>query len=146
MRDHENAQKKYEEIRAKQMSAKISENLEQENKAERFTLLEPPLMPDKPTKPNRIKILLMGSFLALAGSGGLVMLLETLNQRMRGQEALAVAIRQRALLVAFPTSPSRTSSQSPASVVPSACSSRWPGCIVLSLILLHLPTCRWICW
>jgi succinoglycan biosynthesis transport protein ExoP len=48
MRDHESAQKKYEEIRAKQMNAKINENLEGENKAERFSLLEPPALPDKP--------------------------------------------------------------------------------------------------
>lgn len=53
--------KKYEEIRAKQMSARISENLEQENKAERFALLEPPLMPEKPIKPNRKKSLLWAS-------------------------------------------------------------------------------------
>lgn len=98
MRDHENAQKKYEEIRAKSMSAKISENLEQENKAERFILLEPPLMPDKPIKPNRKKMLAMGFFLAIAGSGGLVMLLETLNQRVRGSEALTAVIRRRVLV------------------------------------------------
>jgi succinoglycan biosynthesis transport protein ExoP len=55
MRDHESAQKKYEEIRAKQMNAKINENLEGENKAERFTLLEPPALPDKPARPDRIK-------------------------------------------------------------------------------------------
>ena len=36
MRDHDNARKKYEEIRTKEMSAKISESLEQENKAERL--------------------------------------------------------------------------------------------------------------
>lgn len=98
MRDHENAQKKYDEIRSKQMTAKISENLEQENRAERFILLEPPLMPDKPVKPNRKKMAAMGFFLALAGSGGLVMLLETLNQRVRGSEALAILIRQRVLV------------------------------------------------
>lgn len=97
MRDHENAQKKYEEIRAKQMSARISENLEQENKAERFILLEPPLMPDKPIKPNRKKMLAMGFFLALAGSGGLVMLLETLNARVRGADALAPLLGRRVL-------------------------------------------------
>lgn len=97
MRDHENAQKKYEEIRAKQMSARISENLEQENKAERFILLEPPLMPDKPIKPNRKKMVAMGFFLALAGSGGLVMLLETLQQRIRGADALAPLLGRRVL-------------------------------------------------
>jgi uncharacterized protein involved in exopolysaccharide biosynthesis len=98
MRDHESAQKKYEEIHAKRMSAKITENLEGENKAERFSLLEPPALPDKPSKPDRLKILLMGVFAAFGGSGGLVFFLETLNQRIRGQEALAIAIRQRPML------------------------------------------------
>ena len=99
MRDHENAQKKYEEIRAKQMSAQIAENLEGENKAERFSLLEPPAYPEKPTKPDRIKILMIGLFMAIGGSGGLVLLLETLNQRIRGTEALSIAIRQRPMVV-----------------------------------------------
>jgi succinoglycan biosynthesis transport protein ExoP len=98
MRDHESAQKKYAEIHAKQMNAKIAENLEGENKAERFSLLEPPAFPDRPSKPDRIKILLMGIFAAFGGSGGLVLLLETINQRIRGQEALAIAIRQRPML------------------------------------------------
>jgi succinoglycan biosynthesis transport protein ExoP len=98
MRDHESAQKKYEEIRAKQMSAKIAESLEGENKAERFSLLEPPAYPDRPSKPDRVKILLIGVFAAFGGSAGLVFLLETLNQRIRGQEALAIVIRQRPML------------------------------------------------
>jgi succinoglycan biosynthesis transport protein ExoP len=41
----------------------------------------------------------MGIFAAFGGSGGLVFLLETINQRIRGQEALAIAIRQRPMLV-----------------------------------------------
>jgi polysaccharide biosynthesis transport protein len=107
MRDHENAQKKYEEIRAKQMSAQISENLEQENKAERFMLLEPPMMPDKPIKPDRKKFVAMSFFLALAGSGGLVMLLETMNQRVRGADALAAVLRRR-VLVTIPFIPTQS--------------------------------------
>lgn len=99
MRDHESAQKKYEEIRAKQMNAKITENLEGENKAERFSLLEPPAYPERPSKPDRAKFLLIGLFGALGGAGGLIFLLETLNQRIRGQEALAIAIGQRPMLV-----------------------------------------------
>jgi len=59
LRDHSNAKNKYEEILTQQMNAQISENLEQENKSERFSLIAPPLLPDKPTKPNRIKIILM---------------------------------------------------------------------------------------
>lgn len=98
-RDYENAQKKYEEIRAKQMSAQIAENLEEENKAERFSLLEPPLMPEKPIKPDRMKIMLLGTFAAIGGSAGLVFMLETLNQRIRGIGALAALTGQRPLAV-----------------------------------------------
>jgi len=98
MRDHENAQKKYEEIRTKQMSAKISESLEQENKAERFVLLESPLMPEKPIKPNRKKVVAMGLVLAPVGAGALVMLLELINPRVRGAEALASVLGKRVLV------------------------------------------------
>jgi uncharacterized protein involved in exopolysaccharide biosynthesis len=88
MRDHQNAQKKYDEIRAKQRTAQVSENLEGDKKAERFTLLESPVMPDKPIKPNRKKMIVLGFFLALAASGGLAMLMETINGGVRGVEAL----------------------------------------------------------
>ncbi|QVM89161.1 lipopolysaccharide biosynthesis protein [Pseudomonas entomophila] len=101
MRDHDNARKKYEEIRAKEMGAKITESLEQENKAERFVLLEPPLMPEKPVKPNRKKIVALGLVLAPAGGGALVMLLEMLNQRIRGVGALESVLGKR-VLVAVP--------------------------------------------
>lgn len=101
MRDHENARKKYEEIRAKEMGAKITESLEQENKAERFVLLEPPLMPEKPVKPNRKKIVALGVVLAPAGGGALIMLLEMLNQRVRGVGALESVVGKR-VLVAVP--------------------------------------------
>lgn len=104
MRDHENAQKKYAEIRAKQRSAQISENMEQENKAERFVLIEPPQLPEKPVKPNRKKIVALGFFMSLAGSGGLVALLELLNQRVRGSEALTAILRRR-ILVTIPYIP-----------------------------------------
>jgi len=101
MRDHDNARKKYEEIRNKEMGAKITESLEQENKAERFVLLEPPLMPEKPVKPNRKKIVALGLVLAPAVGGGLVMLLEMLNQRVRGVGALESVLGKR-VLVAVP--------------------------------------------
>jgi succinoglycan biosynthesis transport protein ExoP len=99
MRDRDTAQKKYEEILGKKMSAKISENLESENKSERFSLLEPPLLPEKPFKPNRAKILAMGFFLAMLASGGLVMFLELIDKRIRGAEALTHVLGYRPLVV-----------------------------------------------
>jgi capsular polysaccharide biosynthesis protein len=97
MRDHDNARKKYEEIRTKEMGAKISESLEQENKAERFVLLEAPMVPEKPIKPNRKKVVAMGFVLAPVGTGALVMLLEMMNQRVRGATALASVLGRRVL-------------------------------------------------
>lgn len=99
LRDYDNAKKKYEEVQAKQMSAKLSENLEQENKAERFTLIEPPQLSEKPIKPDRIKILLFGIALAIGGSGGLAFLLEVMHQRIFGVDALTAMMRSHPLVV-----------------------------------------------
>jgi polysaccharide chain length determinant protein (PEP-CTERM system associated) len=88
VRDRDSALKKYEEIRNKQMNAHIAQNLESENKSERFTLLEPPVLPEKPYKPDRTKILVMGFFLAIAASGGAVLFLESIDKRIRGSEAM----------------------------------------------------------
>ncbi len=101
LRDHNSAKLKYEEIQAKQLSAQIAENLEGENKSERFTLIEPPLLADKPVRPNRIKIIFLGFFMAFAAAAGLAFLLEMLNQRVRGKNALTAIIGQPPL-VAIP--------------------------------------------
>lgn len=99
MRDHETAQRKYEEIRAKQMNAQVAENLEGEQKAERFTLLEPPIAPDRPIKPNRRKMIALGLVLAAVAAAGAVMLLETLRGTVRGVGALMAVVGQRPLVI-----------------------------------------------
>ncbi len=99
MRDYENAKAKYEEVKSKQVNAKIAENLESENKAERFSMLEPPIFPDKPIKPNRKKIIALGIFAAIGGAMALVALLETLDQRVRGVESLTALINMRPLVI-----------------------------------------------
>ena len=92
LRDHSNAKKKYEEIQAKQLTAQVAENLEGENKSERFSLIDPPLLADKPIKPNRAKIFILGLIVAFAAAFGIAFILETLNQRIRGKGALTVVL------------------------------------------------------
>lgn len=99
MRDYENAKNKYEEVKSKQINAKIAENLEQDNKAERFSMLEPPIFPDKPTKPNRKKIIALGVFAAMAAAVALVGLLELMDKTIRGTESLMAVMRTRPLVV-----------------------------------------------
>jgi succinoglycan biosynthesis transport protein ExoP len=69
-----------------------------EGQTERFSLLEPPILPDKPFKPNRMKILAMGFFFALALSGGTVAALESIDKRIRGSEALGNVLGSRPLV------------------------------------------------
>lgn len=89
IRDRDSAQRKFDEIRNKKVNAQITQNLESENKSERFTLLEPPILPEKPFKPDRMKIIALGIFLAFACSGGLLMALPAFDRRVRGVDALA---------------------------------------------------------
>lgn len=83
-RDHKNQKRKYEELRAKQLEAELGENLESENKAESFSLIEPPLVPNKPEKPNRQKLLAMGAISSLGVGVGLALLVDLLFGGVRG--------------------------------------------------------------
>jgi uncharacterized protein involved in exopolysaccharide biosynthesis len=83
-RDLENAQLKYQEIRAKQTEVQVSQNLETEHKGERFTMIEPPLPPEKPISPNRFLIVVMGAILSLAAGVGAAMLRDSLDVSVRG--------------------------------------------------------------
>lgn len=99
MRDYENAKLKYEEVKSKQVNAKIAENLESENKAERFSILEPPVFPDKPIKPSRKKIVAFGLLGGIAVAVAFAALLEALDKRVRGVESLTAVINMRPLVI-----------------------------------------------
>jgi uncharacterized protein involved in exopolysaccharide biosynthesis len=83
-RDLENAQLKYQQIRAKQGEVQISENLETERKGERFTMIEPPLPPEKPVAPNRLLIIVAGFVFSLGAGIGTAFLIESTDPSIRG--------------------------------------------------------------
>lgn len=83
-RELETAQRKYEELRAKQGEVQISEQLETERKGERFTMIEPPLPPEKPISPNRILILAAGLILSLGAGFGAVYAKDSTDPSVRG--------------------------------------------------------------
>lgn len=99
IRDRDSAQKKYEEIHSKRVTAKIAQNLESENSSESFTLLEPPLLPDRAFKPDRAKIIALGFLLALASAAGAVLLMASFDKQIRGIEAVEMVLGQRPLAV-----------------------------------------------
>ncbi len=87
-RNYDNALIKYREIKAKQMEARLAESLEIERKGERFTLIEQPLLPGKPIKPNRIMILLLGFCFAIGAGISLAFLLDAIDGNIHGRKAV----------------------------------------------------------
>ncbi len=94
-----NADEKHEESRDQKKASLGAQNVDSETKSQRFSLLEAPILPDKPYKPNRPKILAMGFILAMALSAGMVMTLESIDKRIRGTEALAHVLGYRPMVV-----------------------------------------------
>lgn len=83
-RDLDSAQLKYQEIRSKQTEVQVSQNLETEHKGERFTMIEPPLPPEKPISPNRILILAAGFVLSVGAGLVAGILRSNLDASVRG--------------------------------------------------------------
>jgi len=66
-------------VTQKLAAARLGENLERGQYAERLQVIEQPTMPDKPVSPNRPKIFGIAAVLAVIASGGLVFAAEILN-------------------------------------------------------------------
>lgn len=92
-RDLENATVKYQEIRAKQMQAQIAQQLESESKGERFTLIEPPALPEEPIKPNRMAIIFLSIILALGAGLGYAAIAEGLDASVRGAKGIFATLQ-----------------------------------------------------
>jgi polysaccharide biosynthesis transport protein len=82
-RDYDNARLKYQEIRSKQVEARAAQDLEADRQGERFTLIDPPLVPEQPASPNRKLILAAGLILSAGLAAGVVWLLERLDTTIR---------------------------------------------------------------
>ncbi len=98
-RDLDNTQMKYREVRQKQMEAQLAQSLESERKGERFSLIEPPLVPEEPTSPNRRMIIVLGLIMALVIAAGTAITLEVLDGRIRGAAHLSLLVTAPPLVV-----------------------------------------------
>ena len=88
LRNYQNKQFKYQEIRTKLMEAELGRNLEQERKGERFTLIQPPEIPEKPFSPNRRLYIVLSVFFAIALSLGAALVLDAIDPRVFGERAI----------------------------------------------------------
>ncbi len=88
-RDYENAKHKYQEIRDKQLEAKMAQKLESGDNAAQFVLASPAYLPSSPDSPNRLGILLLGGLFGLAAGVGMVAVAEYLDTKVRGSRMIA---------------------------------------------------------
>lgn len=106
-RDYQVAQQKYQETLAKLQAAREARGLERSQAGEKLTIVDPPVMPSEPSKPNRPAIFFLGVVLAGACGVGSVFMAEVMDKRVRSEEQL-VAITKLPLLTSIPVLETRT--------------------------------------
>jgi len=89
--ERNNLTAKYNEMQAKMMEAKIAQGLESKQKGERFSLIESAKLPEKPFKPNRLAIVLIGIVLGLGAGVGFASIIEFSDTSFKNAESLSRA-------------------------------------------------------
>lgn len=136
VRDYDNATLRYRELKAKEMEADIAEQLEKKSKGEHFSIIEPPLLPEKPVKPNRPALAFLGLVLSIACAGGYVTLGESLDKSIRGSKSVAALTGSLPLaVVPFMVTDDAVAEQQRKWVAMAVAA---VGAFILALILIHL--------
>src|SRR2546426_6393808 len=86
LRDYENMQKNYQSLLDKKLNARVAENLEKRQKGEQFRIIDPANVPEKPDKPDRLRIMLMGLALGCGLGFGGAITMEQLKPAFRRPE------------------------------------------------------------
>lgn len=82
-RDYESTKELFRSLLGKREEAGIAADLEQRQKGENFRIMDPAVVPERPTGPNRVRLLLIGLVLALGASGAAVVLAENVDTSFR---------------------------------------------------------------
>ena len=116
--EKQNQKNIYDQLFARQGQAEVSKQMEVENKATTFRVVDPAILPLRPSSPDRLKIMLMGIVGGIAASFGLLLLIDQLDGSVKDVEFIkglsapllaviprmqypALVIRQRRRAVSF---------------------------------------------
>jgi hypothetical protein len=97
--DYKSALTEYNEVSEKRRAAQLGENLETEQKAERFVLLEAAMVPSVPIWPDKRKSYAIGIVLSLGSGVGTAYLAEVLDSTIRGPAMLLSVLQHYPLAV-----------------------------------------------
>lgn len=89
MRDYDTLRTHYNSLLERKLSAEMASALEEHQKGERYVILDPAPVPDKPFGPNRGLISLAGLFGGLLGGFSLAMIRELTDESVRSEKEAA---------------------------------------------------------
>jgi uncharacterized protein involved in exopolysaccharide biosynthesis len=99
VRDLDHATRRHQDIRAKQMTAEVGQEMEKERKGEKFTLIDPALLPEEPVSPNRPAIIFLSLVLALGAGVGSAAVAESVDSTIRGTKGIIATLQMAPLAV-----------------------------------------------
>jgi len=135
VRDLEQASSQYQITKAKQMAAGVGQAMEKERKGEKFTLIDPAVLPEEPISPNRPAILFLSLVLALGAGVGTAAVAESISDAVRGAKGVA-AILNAAPLAVIPYLPNAAETRSRSNKKKLIIISVIAG-IIIMLLLIH---------
>lgn len=89
MVERNNLQQKYDDLSRKSMDVRMAHTMEKEQLGERFTLVDPARLPERPFSPNVPAIILIGVILGIGSGAGLATVKESCDQSVRSADDLA---------------------------------------------------------
>jgi polysaccharide chain length determinant protein (PEP-CTERM system associated) len=92
MRDYETLQALYRGLLTKREDSKIAANLERRQVGEQFKVLDPPLVPERPFSPDRLKLNAIGIFIGLLLGVGIVAAREFTDSTLKSEEDIRTVL------------------------------------------------------
>jgi protein tyrosine kinase modulator len=76
----------YDQLFARHGQSEVSKQMEVQDKSTTFRIVDPAILPIKPASPDRLRIMLMGIIAGIAGSFGVLMLLDQMDDSVKEVE------------------------------------------------------------
>jgi polysaccharide biosynthesis transport protein len=138
-RNYDISKQNYQELLDKSFSIDMAADLEQKQKGERFTVLDPAQVPEKPVKPPRKMLIPLAGFAALALSVFYVFARETLNPAIKTEEELKTLLPKGAKVVGLiPHIPIEADARRERRIAISASLISLLLCLELIRVILHI--------
>lgn len=88
VRNYNLSQKNYEELLKKKMESELATSLEKRQQGEQFRIVDPPSLPSKPNRPDRLRISLVGGMFGMGLAVGLAFLAEVRDRSLYTEKDL----------------------------------------------------------